>query len=99
MVQSELLPALGPKSVASASNVVNFLKIENIARITTLTFTVDVVLVDGTKETRDYSISVSANNNNIDGRFVFVAGHDLAGYTLIFDVKGNGGNIKALTLR
>jgi len=35
----------------------------------------------------------------LSGSYKFGAGHDLAGYTLTFDVKGNGSNIKAFSIK
>jgi len=45
-----------------------------------------------------YSIDLSGNNANLDGTYKFPTGHDLAGYTLVYDIKGNGSNIKEFKL-
>ena len=62
--------------------------------IRVLKFSVKVTLSNGMAEVREYSIEIRSNNNNPDGKYKFAAGHDLEGYTLVYDIKGNGGNIK-----
>ena len=84
--------------IVSVSNA-NFFKVSNANKITTITFRATVLLSDGTSEVRTYTFEVNANNNNIDGRYVFPAGHELAGRTLTYDIKGNGSNIKAFSIR
>jgi len=97
-----ILPATGqtgqPGNVTSVSNA-RFLSASNSSRVTTVTFTATVVLSNGTSEVRTYSFDVGASNNNIDGRYVFPASHDLAGSTLTYDIKGNGSNVKAFSIR
>jgi len=71
------------------------------SRVWALTFKAFVTLADedgeivGT-EWAEYTILLNGNNANLDGRFTFDADHELAGRTLIYDIKGNGSNIKAL---
>jgi len=69
------------------------------SRIWTLTFNVVKTYSNGLSEVVTYSINLNGNNANQDGRFRFGAGHDLEGYTLIYDIKGNGSNIKTFELR
>lgn len=87
-----------PVTVVSASNV-RLISVNNSNRITTITFEVLVTYSDGSTAPMVYSISVAANNNNIDGRYVFGADHDLAGMTLTYDIRGNGSNVRVFTLR
>jgi len=63
-----------------------------------LTFNVAVIKSDGFGEEVQYSIILKGNNANLDGVHVFETGHDLAGYTLTYDIKGNGSNIKAFSI-
>ena len=72
-----------------------FLMAANNNRITTVFFNVTVLLTDDSTEERLYSFEVNANNINIDGRITFTDDHDLVGFTLTYDIKGNGSNIKA----
>jgi len=61
-------------------------------------FSVNLTLSNGTSEVREYSIEIRSNNNNPDGKFIFAVGHDLEGYTLVYDIKGNGSNIKTFSI-
>jgi len=64
-----------------------------------LTFQVTLKYSDGSSSVATYSIKLNGNNNNLDGTYKFAAGHDLAGYTLTYDIKGNGSNIKAFSIK
>jgi len=63
-----------------------------------LTFTAEVFLSNDSSEQRIYSIELRGNNANMDGKYVFGEDHDLEGYTLTYDIKGNGSNIKVFFL-
>jgi hypothetical protein len=70
------------------------------SRVWNLTFNVTKTWpsVDGyITEVIPYTISLRGNNANQDGRYVFTDG-PLEGYTLIYDIRGNGSNIRALEL-
>jgi len=69
------------------------------SKVLTLTFEVTFVYEDGSTITKTISINLSGNNLNIDGKYVFPANHLLAGYTLTYDIKGNGSNIKVFNLK
>jgi len=69
------------------------------SRVWTLTFSVAYNYSCGLVEIIQYSVNLNGNNANLDGRFVFAADHPLAGYTLHYDIKGNGSNIKQFVLR
>jgi len=43
-------------------------------------------------------MNISGNNANLDGKYKFADDHDLAGYTLFYDIKGNGSSIKVFKL-
>jgi len=83
----------------------DFVSIRETSRnVWELTFFATVTLVDlrdevvGTERVR-YSILINANNANVDGRFNrFDVNHDLVGFTLNYDIKGNGSNIRTLSL-
>ena len=65
------------------------------SRIWALTFTVDLTLSNGDIiKGKSYTINLNGNNANQDGSYRFEEEHDLAGYTLQYDIKGNGSNIK-----
>ena len=49
---------------------------------------------DGSTVRNRYTINLDGNNANLSGRFVFEAEHDLTGYSLEYDIKGNGSNIQ-----
>ena len=63
-----------------------------------LTFNATVEYSNGTSQTSVFFVELNGNNANLDGRYAFGAGHELAGFTLVYDIKGNGSNVKALEL-
>ncbi|MCL2665048.1 MAG: hypothetical protein FWE82_05495 [Defluviitaleaceae bacterium] len=69
------------------------------SKVWEVTFTVTVTLIDedgeivGT-EVVLYVIYLDGNNSNLSGVYSFDDDHDLAGYKLVYDIKGNGSNIK-----
>jgi len=69
------------------------------SKVWVLTFKVDVILSNGVIDTLTYSINLNGNNANQDGKYTFGIGHDLAGFTLTYDIKGNGSNIKAFSVK
>ena len=58
-----------------------------------LTFDVTKVYSNDISEVVRYSVNLNANNANVRGSWVFGSDHALAGYTLIYDIRGNGSNI------
>jgi hypothetical protein len=73
------------------------------SRIWEVTFTVTVTLTDGDgvvvgTEVVEYVIYLDGNNANLSGSYTFDDDHDLAGFTLVYDIKGNGSNIKAFSI-
>jgi hypothetical protein len=91
-------------AVTTTRDFVSMLETARNSRIWVLTFDAVVTLADEdgkvveTERVR-YTISLPGNNANLDGRYTFRAGHELEGYTLTYDIKGNGSNIRALSLR
>jgi len=69
------------------------------SRVWILTFDVTITFVDGTNAVLRYDVIINSNNANPDGIYVFPADHDLAGFTLTYDIKGNGSNIKTFNIR
>ena len=92
----------GPaKLIKAVTTIKDFVSIQETAknsRVWVLTFMAELTYSDGTTKVETYSISLNGNNANLDGKYTFKDGHDLAGYTLVYDVKGNGSNIKDLRL-
>jgi len=68
------------------------------SRVWELAFHADVTYTDGLTVRVRYAIRLAGNNANLDGKYVFEKGHELEGWTLTYDVKGNGSNIKAMKL-
>ena len=67
------------------------------SRVWTLRFVVVETYCNGTTKNVIYSINLNGNNANLDGKYTFTEGL-LIGYTLVYDIKGNGSNIKELKL-
>ncbi|MCL2741437.1 MAG: CBM9 family sugar-binding protein, partial [Oscillospiraceae bacterium] len=83
--------------VGLTANTARFVSIEETAknsRVWVLTFNVTVSYSNGERDVARYSVNLSGNNANLDGEYRFGNGHDLAGYRLVYDIKGNGSNIK-----
>ena len=81
----------------TTSNFVSMTETANNSREWVLTFNYVETYLDGTIRVLPYSINLNGNNANLDGSFRFTDG-PLAGYTLVYDIKGNGSNIKDLRL-
>ena len=89
-------PAIVTLSSASNAKFVSIKETSN--KIWTLTFAADMKYSNGTSKTVQYAINLSGNNANQGGKYKFESSHDLAGYTLVYDIKGNGSNIKEFKL-
>jgi len=92
-IETGVIPALGHDFVNA-----KIVSVVNKNRITTIEFTVDCANLCCEVELFKYSIQVGANNVNVDGSYVFDEDHELAGYILLYDIKGNGSNIKAFII-
>jgi len=75
-------------ATATAKNFISIVETGKNSRVWVLSFTVVETYLDGTSAVVPYSVRINANNANIDGKY------DLGAYTLIYDIKGNGSNIK-----
>jgi len=100
LVEQTVTPPV--KSIVNAvTTPIDFISIIETAknsRVWVLTFNVTLTYSDGSKEVVKYSINLIGNNANLDGKHKFGADHKLAGYTLTYDIKGNGSNIKEFKL-
>ena len=87
-------------TVASASDAkfVSIIETLKNSNVWTLTFNVKIAYSDGSSKAVQYTVNLNGNNANLDGKYRFEDGHDLAGYTLVYDIKGNGSNIKDFRL-
>ena len=86
----------------ATTNVKNFISIKETAKnsnVWVLTFHATVTYSNAMSKTAEYSVNLKGNNANQDGKFIFGKDHELAGFTLSYDIKGNGSNIKTLELR
>ena len=63
-----------------------------------LFFKVVMTFANGETKAAAYTVKLNGNNANLDGKYTFGADHYLAGYTLVYDIKGNGSNIKDFKL-
>ncbi|MCL2664227.1 MAG: InlB B-repeat-containing protein [Defluviitaleaceae bacterium] len=81
-----------PPTLASASATAkDFVSIKETAKnsnVWVLSFNVTEKYSDGTVKIVPYAVEIKANNANIDGKL------NLGPYTLVYDIKGNGSNIK-----
>ena len=87
-----------PTLTDATAGFVSIIETSKNSRIWVLTFDVEKVYSDGSSEIIRYSINLNGNNANLDCKYIFESGHDLEGYTLVYDIKGNGSNIKAFKL-
>ncbi|MCL2855261.1 MAG: hypothetical protein FWE21_06550 [Defluviitaleaceae bacterium] len=71
----------------------------NNASVWILSFSVNRVYSDGTIVVAEYAINLNANNANQSGNYTFGECHDLYGYTLTFDIRGNGSSIREFRIR
>ena len=90
-----------PALVSAATRPADFVSIVETSKnskVWALTFKVTETWSDGETKVVTHTIELSGANANLDGRYVFEQSHALAGHTLVFDIKGNGSNIKDLRL-
>ncbi|MCL2504543.1 MAG: hypothetical protein FWE94_08180, partial [Coriobacteriia bacterium] len=84
--------------VTTTRDFVSIVETSKNSRVWVLTFNVTETYSNGETRVTTHSVSLGGNNANLDGRYKFGEDSRLAGYTLIYDIKGNGSNIKGLTL-
>jgi len=79
---------------ATNATFISIIETMKNSRVWILTFDVKETYSNGTEQIVRYNINLNGNNANLDGRFTFGIDHPLTGYTLEYDIKGNGSNIK-----
>jgi len=84
-------------AATSAKDFIGIAETSKNSRVWVLTFNVTETYSDGTTIVLSYAIQINANNANVDGKYAFTDG-SLDGYTLAYDIKGNGSNIKEFRL-
>jgi hypothetical protein len=93
-----VIPKTGDVTIVSvatsAKDFISMVETAKNSRIWILTFNVTLTYSDGTSEVVKFSILLDGNNANQNGTYTFDDNHILAGYTLVYDIKGNGSNIK-----
>ena len=82
----------------SGAKFISIVETAKNSRVWLLTFEVTVEYSNGTSAVERYSVELNGNNANLSGKYTFDNDHDLAGYTLTYDIKGNGSNIKAFSI-
>ncbi|MCL1809886.1 MAG: S8 family serine peptidase [Clostridiales bacterium] len=82
----------------STKAFVSMVETSKNSRVWALTFNATIGFSDGAFETKQFTILLDGNNANLDGVYTFPADHYLAGFALVYDIKGNGSNIKSLNL-
>jgi len=85
-------------AVTSVRDFVSIVETAKNSRVWVLTFKVTETYSNGETKVETYSITLNGNNANLDGKYRFPDDHALAGYSLVYDVKGNGSNIKDFRL-
>jgi len=93
-----LLSALEAIKCVTNPQYVSIIETSKNSRVWVLTFRVTMVYGDGAIALEEYKINLDGNNANLDGKYTFPAGHELAGFTLTYDIKGNGSNIKTFEI-
>jgi len=81
----------------TAKDFISITETAKNSRVWVMTFNVTETYSDGTTVVVEQSISLNGNNANLNGSYTFENG-SLEGYTLVYDVKGNGSNIKEFSL-
>ena len=79
-------------AATSAKDFIGIAETSKNSRVWVLSLYVTETYSDGTSRRVKYDVSINANNANVDGKYNF------GFFTLTYDIKGNGSNIKALSL-
>lgn len=90
-----------PAIVSVITNPSEFISIKETAKdskVWVLSFSTMTTYSDGLSARVKYEIKLNGNNANLNGKYVFANDHNLAGYTLVYDIKSNGSNIKEFKL-
>ena len=94
-------PDEGTAIVSVTVTAKDFIGIKETAKnsgIWVMTFKAEETYANGQTETVTYELDFKGNNANLDGIYTFGDEHALAGYSLVYDIKGNGSNIKDFKL-
>jgi len=75
-------------AVTTAKDFISITETAKNSRVWVLSFNVKEIYANGDTKIVPYAIQLNANNANVDGKY------NLGKYTLIYDIKGNGSNIK-----
>jgi len=85
-------------ATASTDSFISIKETSKNSRVWVMSFIVTEIYNDGAAIDVPYSINLNGNNANLDGKYTFEDGHKLFGFTLVYDIKGNGSNIKVLEI-
>ena len=88
--------ATAPVSIGGAK-FISIIETSKNSRVWALTFSYVITYSNNETDIVTKTIYLEGNNANLDGQYAFAEG-DLAGYTLIYDIKGNGSNIKSFEI-
>ena len=91
-------PVTLTNAVTTAKDFISIVETAKNSRVWVMSFRVTETYSDKTTKAVTYTINLNGNNANLDGKFKFGNDHALAGYTLVYDIKGNGSNIKEFKL-
>jgi len=89
--QTVTVTVTGPFDLSVTTSPADFVSIVETAKnsnIWVLTFAVSITDVNGVVSRVTYSVPIQANNANVSGSY------DCGLFTLVYDIKGNGSNIK-----
>ena len=75
-------------ATTSAKDFISIAETSKNSNTWVLTFKVTETYSDNSTKVVTHAIQIKANNANVDGRY------NLGKYTLMYDIKGNGSNIK-----
>ena len=88
VVHNDKVPPTTVTLKSASARFVSIVETAKNSNVWKLSFNVTETYSDGSVKVVPYAVQIRANNANIDGRY------DLGKYTLVYDIKGNGSNIK-----
>ncbi|MCL2641990.1 MAG: dockerin type I domain-containing protein [Candidatus Bathyarchaeota archaeon] len=91
-VTVEKPPAVLVRATTSAKDFISITETSKNSGVWVLAFKVTEVYSNGETKIVQYAINIKANNANVAGSY------DLDAYTLVYDIKGNGSNIREFRL-
>ncbi|MCL2164941.1 MAG: cohesin domain-containing protein, partial [Oscillospiraceae bacterium] len=84
-------------ATTNAEGFISIIETAKNSKVWVLTFNVTEAYSDGSTAVVTYSVNLNGNNANLSGGYTFTDGA-LEGYTLAYDIAGNGSNIKDFRL-